>query len=499
MYRVKYSFLWIILVGIISGCSVSPAEKIKPNVVLILADDMGYGEIEALDPERSKIPTPSLNQLAAEGMIFTDAHTSSSVCTPSRYAMLTGRYNWRSRLQDGVILGGEEPLIAPDRMTLGHLFQNNGYSTALVGKWHLDYHYEVPESLMEVKPKKQEGRKLADVPVGTRIPDGPITRGFDTFYGFHHSRAMSSIVRNDEIVDEIDVIDVLPSLTNEVVNLIDQKAEAAKNGQPFFIYFAQNSPHTPIAPAKEWIGKTDLGEYGDFVAQTDGSVGTVLEALERNGLAENTIVIFSADNGTSKSADIEALQAQGHYPSAWMRGSKADLWDGGHRVPFIARWPQQIEAKAESNHLVCLSDLMATFAEYFSYDLPENTGEDSQSFLNALYGKSVNNPRQEIVHHSIDGKFSIRKGEWKLLLAPGSGGWTSPKDLEASALGLPEMQLYNMNEDIGEAENLIEQYPEKVDSLVATLKKLVDRGRSTEGLPQTNDAVIDIWKNQIEK
>lgn len=493
---IKNSPLLIVLFELILGCTPSLQEKTKPNVVLILADDMGYGEIEALDPERSKIPTPSLNQLATEGMIFTDAHTSSSVCTPSRYAMLTGRYNWRTRLQGGVVEGGNEPLIASGRVTLGHLFKEQDYSTALVGKWHLEYHYEVPESLKHVKPKKGKGRYPAPVPIGTRIPDGPVTRGFDSFFGFHHSRAMSSIVRNDIIVEEIDVVDVLPALTDEVVRLIDQQAEDAKKGEPFFIYFAQNSPHTPIAPARNWVGKTDLGEYGDFVAQTDGSVGRVLEALERNGLTENTIVIFSADNGTSKAANIEALQAQGHYPSAWMRGSKADLWDGGHRVPFIVRWPKRVEAKAQSDHLVCLSDLMATFAEYFSYEIPDNTAEDSHSFLNALYDKPVVNPRKEIVHHSIDGRFSIRQGDWKLLLAPGSGGWTSPNDMEAMEQGLPEMQLYNLMEDIGEADNLIEQYPDKGDSLVGILKNLVERGRSTSGSIQSNDAAIDIWKKK---
>ncbi len=470
------------------------AKKALPNVILILADDMGYGEIEALNPDRSKIPTPKLNQLASEGMVFTDAHTSASVCTPSRYAMLTGRYNWRTRLQNGVVKGGEEPLIASDRMTLGHLFREHGYSTSLVGKWHLEYHYEVPKELKDVKPQKKKGRYLAKVPVGTIIPDGPITRGFDTFYGFHHSRAMSSIVRNDKIVEEIDVVDVLPVLTHEVTKIIDQKAEDAKNGNPFFIYFAQNSPHTPIVPAKDWQGKTNLGDYGDFVAQTDGSVGSVLEALERNGLSENTIVIFSADNGTSKAANIPKLQSQGHYPSAWLRGSKADLWDGGHRVPFIVRWPKQIKSNTESDHLVCLSDLMATFAEYFSYDIPENTAEDSKSFLNALYGKPVNNPRKEIVHHSIDGRFSIRKGDWKLLLAPGSGGWSSPKDYEAKEAGLPDMQLYNLKQDIGEENNLMSKYPQKTDSLINLLENFVEKGRTTEGAVQSNDTEIDIWK-----
>lgn len=471
----------------------------RPNVVFIFADDLGYGEIQALNPERSKIPTPNLNQLAAQGMTFTDAHTSSSICTPSRYSLLTGRYSWRTHLQSGVTQGGEEPLIAPDRITLGHLFQDLGYTTSIVGKWHLEYHYEVPEGLENTLTERTEKLLPARVPVGTRIPDGPVTRGFDTFYGFHHSRAMSSIVRDDQIVEEIDIDRILPSLTEEVVRQIDQKAAAAKQGKPFFIYFPMSSPHTPIVPSPEWKGKTGLGDYGDFVAQTDGSVGEVIAALERNGLADNTIVIFGADNGTSKEADIENLQQQGHYPSANLRGSKADLWDGGHRVPFIIKWPGRIEAQSQADQLICLSDVMATFADLFDVDLPGDAAvaEDSQSFLPLLFGEAVQNPRQAIVHHSSSGRFSIRQGDWKLLLAPGSGGWSAPKDIAATKAGLPDMQLYNMSQDIGEQANLVNEHPEKVKMLIQLLEEVVAKGRSTPGTAQENDAAIDIFKNEM--
>ncbi len=502
MNKVHILKVFTVLFFLVSTVGFAQKSKIAtsnhPNIILIMADDMGYGEIEALNPDRSKIPTPVLNKLAAEGMIFTDAHTSSSVCTPSRYSMLTGRYNWRTRLQNGVVEGGEEPLIAPDRMTLGSLFQQQGYSTNLVGKWHLEYHYNVPKKIKNVPlGKLTKARYPANVPVGTLIIDGPVTRGFDTFYGFHHSGSMSSIVRNNKIVKEMDVIDVLPSLTNEVVSIIDKKATESKAGKPFFIYFAQNSPHTPIAPSKEWQGKTTLGSYGDFVAQTDGSVGSVLEALERNGLSENTIVIFCADNGTSKAANIEKLESQGHFPSAYLRGSKADLWDGGHRVPFIVRWPQQIKPNSTSSQLVCLSDFMATFAEMLSVDLPETQAEDSKSFLSTFTGGIPKNPREAIIHHSFPGRFSIRQGDWKLLLAPGSGGWTAPKDIEATEAGLPEMQLYNINEDLSEEDNLLEKYPEKVDSLINLLEKIVSEGRSTPGKKLENDTQIDIRKTYM--
>lgn len=478
-----------------SGPSVTgAAEQRNPNVVFLLADDLGYGEIEALNPERSKIPTPHLNQLAAEGRVFTDAHTSSSVCSPTRYSLLTGRYNWRTRLQAGVLTGGGEPLIAADRLTLGKLFKQQGYRTAIFGKWHLDYHYEVPAALANQKPKATKKRIVAPVPVGTHIPDGPVTRGFDTFFGFHHARSMSSLVQDDEIVEEIDVVDVLPRLTHEVVRYIDNHATGSESEKPFFLYFPLSSPHSPIVPAAAWHDKGKVGKYGDFVAQTDGAVGEVIAALERNGLSENTIVFFSSDNGTSRVARIADLEAQGHFPSANLRGSKADLWDGGHRVPFIVRWPGKVRPQSESNQLVCLSDLMATFAEYFSVKLPNDTAEDSISFLPALFGQPVANPRTDIVHHSVAGHFSIRQDKWKLLLAPGSGGWTGPKDKAAIKAGLPEIQLYDMSTDVGEVNNLAKHHPQIVSSLLDLLKSYVEQGRSTPGEPQSNDAKIDIWK-----
>ncbi|TWT71389.1 Arylsulfatase [Crateriforma conspicua] len=466
----------------------------RPNVVLIFADDMGYGEIEALNPERSKIPTPALNQLAAEGKVFTDAHTSSSVSSPSRYSLLTGRYSWRSRLQRGVLTGGGEPLIADDRVTLASLFRRQGYQTAIFGKWHLEYHYQVPEGLKNVQPNQAESRYAAPVPVGTHIPDGPITRGFDTFLGFHHSRSMSSLVRDDRIIEEIDVVEMLPRLTEEVVQYIDAHASDSESGKPFFLYLPLNSPHSPIVPAAEWEGKGGMGPYSDFVAQTDGAVAEVLKALERNHLSDDTIVIFSTDNGTSRIAKIPDLQAKGHFPSAGFRGSKADLWDGGHRVPFIVRWPGVIKPSSTSDQLVCLTDIMATFAEYFSVDLSDDVAEDSISFLNAMLDRPGKNVRTSVVHHSIAGHFSIRQGGWKLLLAPGSGGWTAPVGVAAIKAGLPEMQLYRINEDFGERHNVIEQYPDKAKELLTLLESYVAKGRSTPGQPQSNDAEIDLWK-----
>jgi len=469
-----------------------------PNVIFIYADDMGYGEVEALNPKRSKIPTPNINRLVKEGKIFTDAHTTSSVCTPSRYALLTGRYNWRTRLQHGVVTGGGDPLIAKGRLTLPAMLRKEGYNTAIVGKWHLEYKYEVPEKLKDVSSSKITKEFLpAPYPVGTKILEGPITRGFDSYYGFHHSREMSSIVRNDEIEKELDIIDVLPSLTEEVVDLIGQKAGAAKKGDPFFIYFAMSSPHTPIAPSKEWQGKTDLGAYGDFVAQTDGSVGAVLNALDANGLSKNTLVIFSSDNGTSRAADINYLQSKGHFPSANLRGSKADIWDGGHRVPFVVRWPGVTTPGTQSDQLICLSDMIATFADLTSFDLPQDVAEDSWSFLPALKGEEIEHPRQSVVHHSINGRFAIREGDWKLIFAPGSGGWSSPNDIAATKQSLPQIQLYNLADGVGEENNLYNSQKEKVQSMTKLLEKIVAEGRSTPGPAQKNDVEIDIFKTSL--
>ncbi|MDO5968757.1 arylsulfatase [Flavivirga aquimarina] len=499
--RNNSKFLGLLLLACLFSCTEKQKKQeltkpVKPNVIFIYADDMGYGEVQALNPQRGLIPTPNINQLAKEGMVFTDAHTSSSVCTPSRYALLTGRYNWRTRLQSSVLTGGKDPLITEDRMTLGHLFRDQGYSTSLIGKWHLGYHYNIPEVADEPK-ENTETHMYSKAPIGTNIPNGPITRGFDSFYGFHHSGSMSSIVEDDRIVKEIPFVDVLPTLTQEVVRQIDVKAEEAKNGKPFFIYFPQNSPHSPVAPAPEWQGKGGLGEFSDFVAQTDGSVGEVMKALERNGLTDNTIVIFSADNGTHQLAKLKLLEKQGHFSSANFRGHKADLWDGGHRVPFIWRWPGVIKAGTQSDQLICLTDVMATFAAYFSVDFNDKTAEDSYTFLPAIQGSVIDEPRSDVIHHSINGRFAIRQNEWKLLLAPGSAGRSFPVGPEAIAEGLPEMQLYNMKEDAGEQNNVINEHPEKVEAMIKLLESYVAKGRSTPGINQENDVAVDIYKTNL--
>ncbi len=472
---------WIGLVWVVSALCVFGAKKgvDRPSIVILFADDMGYGEVQALNPERGKIPTPHLNALAQEGMVFTDAHTASSVCTPSRYALLTGRYAWRTYLQYGVCNGAADPLIAADRLTLASMLKEKGYNTAISGKWHLDFNYD--------------GERCTP---GTTIPDGPITRGFDTWFGFHHAREMKELCKDDQVIEVIRPHDMLPRTTDFAVDYINEQAEAAKNGTPFFLYMAFGSPHVPHLPTEEWVGKSGLGKYGDFVMMTDGMAGKIIDAIDANGLTDNTLILFSCDNGTSKAAKIEELEKNGHFPNAHFRGCKTDVWEGGHRVPFIVRWPNgDVKAGSTCDELIGLSDMTATLADLVGYTLPETAAEDSISFLPALSGKRMAHPRKNIVHHSGAGRFSIRCGKWKLILSPGSGGLSFPDFKTDWEHGLPEIQLYDLEKDVVEQNNLQAQHPEMVAELIALLEKQVKNGRSTAGAAQPNDTKkIDIWK-----
>lgn len=463
------------------------AQPSHPNIVLVLADDLGYGDVHCLAPETSRIPTPHADRLAREGMTFTDAHSGSSVCTPTRYGLLTGRYSWRSRLQRGVTTGFAPCLIAEGQPTVAGFLREQGYHTAIIGKWHLDFQYLDPDSGEALRRKDH---KLP--PVGAKIPDGPLARGFDHFHGFHHARDMEAVVEGDSVIEHDEVVNMLPRLTRESVAYIDARAAA---GQPFFLYLALGSPHTPIVPSPEWKGKSGLGDYGDFVMQTDHALGEVRAALERNGLEENTLLLYSSDNGCSKAAGIVQLAEQGHLVSAHMRGSKADLWDGGHRVPFLATWPGRIAPGSSSDQLVCLVDFFATAAEIVGAEMPTRAAVDSVSLLPAFSGEPIESVRHGVVHHSISGHFAYRQGKWKLLLARGSGGWTMPTE-KWIPVGAPEGQLYDLEADPGEENNLYESRPEVVERLLGQLKDDIDRGRSTDGPPAANDLEdIVLWKS----
>lgn len=484
-------FILLVAVGCIVGGQPVAAASAQPNIVFILADDLGYGDVHCLNPQRGKIATPNLDQLAAQGMIFTDAHSGSSVCTPTRYGVLTGRYAWRSRLQQGVLDGYVPPLIAADRLTVPKLLRQQGYHSACLGKWHLGFTIEGAGKSGGRKQAAEAGAgKFAGAPLSSRTTDGPTTRGFDYFYGFHHARMMASVFENDRVTELVQPVDMLPKLTRRAVGYI---AERAKTGQPFFLYLALNSPHTPIVPTKDWLGKSGLGDYADFVMETDWAVGEVLAAIEQSGVASNTLVIFTSDNGCSPAAKVSELEVKGHFPSAQFRGYKADIWDGGHRIPFLVRWPGQVKAGVRNGAVICLTDFMATAADLLGAKLPATAAEDSFSFLPELLGTGRTR-RDAIVHHSIQGKFALRQGPWKLELCAGSGGWGSPKDSEARKQKLPEVQLYDLSNDLSEKQNVQSAHPDVVQRLTALLERVVADGRSTSGPPQHNEAAVDIRK-----
>jgi arylsulfatase A-like enzyme len=473
-----------------AAATTSAAESAqRPNIVLILCDDLGYGDVHALNPERGKIPTPNIDRLAAQGMTFTDAHSSSSVCTPTRYALLTGRYSWRSRLQQGVLNGMSEPLLAPGRMTIASFLQNQGYATACLGKWHL-------------------GLGFGPQQFTSPLVDSPLNHGFDHFFGIPASLDMPPFVwiEDDRITEEptamktwvrpgpaapsFEAVDVLPTLTKRAAQYIHSHANAEK---PFFLYLPFASPHTPIVPTPEWQGKSGLGDYADFVMQTDAAVGEVLKALDDAGVRDNTLVIFTSDNGFAPMAQPKHLEEQGHFPSASFRGYKADIYEGGHRIPLIVRWPGVVTPGARCDQLVGQVDLFRTTADILQQKLPDAAAEDSFSLLPLLKG-GAKPVRESLVHHSAQGCFAIRAGNWKLALCPDSGSRRERRQSRAGADRQPGVQLFDMAADPAEQHNVVSKHPEVVERLTDLLKKSVADGRTTPGAPQQNDVAVNIVK-----
>jgi len=475
-----------------------------PNIVFIFADDMGIGDVSHTT---GKASTPHLDRLAKEGMRFTDAHTSSSVCTPSRYSLLTGRYNWRTILARSVfITPTKSPLIKKDETTVASLLKTKGYHTACIGKWHLGIGWQLLE-----KGKKVEGQKGKGWNIDYSKPAvTPTTNGFDYFFGITASLDMPPYVyiENEHAVSipsvsktfhtpsrmgataaDFEANKCLRDFAAKSVSYIDQRA---KENKPFFLYLPLTSPHTPIVPSEKWQGKSDLGKYGDFLMETDWVVGEVLKVLDKHGLDKNTIVLFSTDNGCSPSADIPDLISKGHYPNGNLRGHKADIFEGGHRIPFIVKWPRVVKGGSVTNRLTCMTDFIATCAEITGAKLDDASGVDAISFLPSLKDPAYTGDRKAIVHHSINGTFAIREGNWKLALCPGSGGWSPPKG--KNLRGLPPVQLYDLSNDISETTNLQDKYPQKVKALTDLLQSYVDNGRSTKGKNQKNDREIKIQK-----
>lgn len=483
-----------------------------PNIIYILADDLGYGDVQCLNPEQGKIATPGMDQLAAQGMVFTDAHSGSSVCTPTRYGILTGRYSWRTRLQRSVLFGFDQPLIAPDRLTVAGLLKEQGYNTGIVGKWHLGLGLRNPEG----KPTRGMKGGVDSVDWKARITGGPVDLGFDYWYGIAASLDMPPYIyiENDRFIGEcttlkafhrngaahadFEAIDTLDVIGDKSVEYIQQQTADT----PFFLYVPLTSPHAPIVPTEKWQGKSGLGIYGDFVMHTDAVVGQITAAVDAAGLSDNTMIIVTSDNGCSKVCDaakgskggVNYLKELGHYPNAHYRGAKSDIWEGGHRVPFIVRWPAGVEAGSSCDEVVCLTDLMATCAELTGSKLPEMAGEDSVSFAPALKGEPIASTRKGVVHHSVSGQFAYRQGKWKVLQTKASGGWTKePMSDDAPA------QLYDIENDPGEQRNLYYSHPEVFQRLLAQLESDVKRGRSTAGSDQSNDVRVKFNRSGPKK
>jgi len=515
--RPRAVFAIILLFAV--SCFASAADK--PNIVYILCDDLGYGDVSSFNPQ-SKIKTPHIDRLAREGMRFTDAHSNSSVCTPTRYGVLTGRYAWRSKLKSSVLGGLSPRLIEDGRMTVADLLKAQGYHTAAIGKWHLgmDWEKQGASAVSELSIESRE--QVFNVDYSKPIKNGPNSVGFQYFYGISASLDMVpyTYIENDRVTvlptedsdfpmflgreqgrvrkgptaPGFDVEHVLPDLARKSVEYIRERAAEAKQGKPFFLYLPLASPHTPVVPTKEWQGRSGLGPYGDFVLQTDWAVGEVMRALESHGLTETTLFVFTSDNGCSPQAGYPELMAQGHNPSHIYRGHKADIYEAGHRVPFIVRWPARIKAGTTSDQTICLTDLMRTAADILDVKLPDNAAEDSVSLLPAFLDRDRGPLREATVHHSINGSFSIRQGKWKLAFCPGSGGWTSPRPGQQDTSHLPLIQLYNLEDDVAETRNVQAEHPEVVAQLTRLMEKYAEDGRSTPGRAQPNNGAVDIWK-----
>lgn len=498
--------------SLVAGLSAIGAETDRPNIIVILADDLGYGDVRCLNPE-SKIPTPNLDRLAQRGITFTDAHSSSALCSPTRYGLLTGRYSWRTRPQGGALWSFAPPMIEEGRMTVASYLRARGYHTACVGKWHLGMHWRDESGAIMVNTGAAQGW---NVDFKRPLENGPTAGGFDYFFGMDAPNYPPyCYIENDRtlgiptvakptamhgvpgaMLEGWDLVAVLPELERRAVQYIDEQAGTE---QPFFLYFPITAPHTPICPTDEHVGKSQAGAYGDFVHQIDAIVARIQEALERNGLTENTLLFFTSDNGSPRmdgrdmAGGEDTILKLGHDPSYVFRGRKADVWEGGHHVPFFAQWPARIPAGTVSDEVVCLTDLFATIAAILGDEPPDDAAEDSYDISPALMGKPREGPiREATVHLAGDGSLSIRQGQWKLALCPGSGGGSLPPET-AMRLGLPMVQLYDLEQDLGEENNLQAEHPDVVYRLTRLLESYVEKGRSTPGAAQENTRDPDLW------
>lgn len=494
------------IITIASTLCVSAIVKAQnPNVVFILADDLGYGDISSFNPD-SKISTPNIDRLAQDGMSFTDAHSSSALSTPSRYSILTGRYPWRTELKEGVLNGYSPAMITTDRRTVAQMLSENGYNTACIGKWHLGWDWEY----------KNGANNKKDVDFSKPIKNGPTDRGFDYYYGIPASLDIAPYVyiENNKVTSlpnheikpqkglglmhggiagqDFKPEECLANIINHSINYINEQKESSK---PFFLYLPITAPHTPVLPADEFKGKTKIGAYGDFVVMIDDMVKKIREALEKNGQLENTIIVFTSDNGCAPYIGVKDMEKQGHFPSYIYRGYKTDIYEGGHRIPLIVSWKGKYKNDKNAS-LVSLTDFYATFAQMVNHKLTDEEAVDSYSIWPILT-KQKESVRKDLIYESGKGFLSLRTPELKLVFNGGSGGWgfpNKPKELEKR----PPLQLFNIKKDFVEKRNIInnKKYSNVVKEMTATMKKYIVDGRSTPGKKVKNDT-DNKWK-QIE-
>ena len=494
-----------LLGGMVLTCASFARHAERPNIVVILADDLGYGDLSCYGA--TKVRTPNIDKLAEQGLRFTDAHSPASVCTPTRYNLLTGRYAWRTWASSSCVWSNDPLLIDPNRFTLPDLFKGQGYRTACIGKWHLGFG----------EPGVPGWDDVLGPDYNRELSPGPCEVGFDYFWGIPHVGQLPHVIIENHRVLGLTPDDPMRMLPDKRPGFEKNYLERPRLGlatalgveggrsaryehedlaimmteravkwiggqsadQPFFLYFAHRNIHGPIRPNKRFKGKSSIGAYGDFILELDWSVGALLDALDKKGLAGNTLVIFSSDNGAIQTYRevVRSATIKGHKINGPLRGQKTDAYEGGTRVPLLARWPGRIRAGSQSGALVALTDLLATFADYFGVDLPADAGEDSFSFLGALLDKRPRQVvREALVNDSFWNTYAIREGDWKLILSQTSGGVASdkiPYDPDK-----PPGQLYHLGRDISESANEYNNHPEIVTSLTGLLKTYQKSGRS---------------------
>lgn len=517
----KISFLSVLVLFMNTYCASSQTlEKIKkdkkPNIIYILADDLGIGDLSIYN-KNSKIQTPNLDKMGKEGMKFTDAHTSSAVCTPTRYGILTGRYNWRTPLKEFVTWGNSPILIKKDRLTVAKMLQDYGYKTANIGKWHLGLNWTMKKNSADFEhfSGRTDRLNFKNIDYSKPLKSGALDLGFDYSFMIAASLNMPPFVylENDKatmvpagiasqtkkenplanwikgaIAADFVHDQVLPEIVDKSISFIKENANKTV---PFFMYIPLPSPHNPVLPIAPWKGKSKMSPYADFVMMIDDLMGTIFKTLKEQGIEENTLVIFASDNGYATTNDLKTLRKKKHSPSYVYSGYKGSYLEGGHRVPFLVKWPSKIQANMVSDATICTTDFIATCADILNYNFKDNEAEDSFSMLPLLTNEG-DYSRKTTIHHDKYGVFGIRKGDWKLIVSPNAGMMASGKP-KKNKKKLPEEILYNLKEDIKERNNIAAKFPEKVKELKNLLIKQIRAGRSTPGKIQENDSITGDW------